>query len=128
MAGRELEEMARRKPGRLLYGNHPDWVLRDNRSFDGALVTTGAGGYLPNPWGLHDMHGNAAEWTRTTYRPYPYRTDDGRDNRGTQGRKVVRGGSWYDRPKRCASGFRLDYPAWQRVYNVGFRVVCEIEP
>jgi formylglycine-generating enzyme required for sulfatase activity len=37
----------------------------------------------------------------------------------------VRGGSWYDRAFRCTSSFRLSYPAWQAVYNVGFRVVCE---
>ena len=73
------------------------------------------------------MHGNAAEWTRTTYRPYPYEAEDGRDAPSEDGRKVVRGGSWYDRPKRCASAFRLSYPAWQGVYNVGFRVVCEVE-
>lgn len=41
------------------------------------------------------------------------------------GRKVVRGGSWYNRPHRARSGFRLSYPAWQGVYNVGFRVVSE---
>lgn len=127
MADRKLEEMARRVPGKFLYSDHPDWVLRDNRSFDSALVTANVGSYLPNAWGLHDMHGNAAEWTRTTYRPYPYHTDDGRDEPSEDGRKVVRGGSWYDRPKRCASSFRLDYPAWRKAYNVGFRVVCELE-
>jgi formylglycine-generating enzyme required for sulfatase activity len=37
---------------------------------------------------------------------------------------VVRGGSWYDRAKRATSSFRLAYPAWQGVYNVGFRVVA----
>lgn len=126
MADRKLEEMARRVPGKMLYSDNPDWVLRDNHSFDGALVTTNAGSYLPNSWGLYDMHGNAAEWTLTTYRPHPRRSDDGRDQPTVAGRKVVRGGSWYDRPKRCASGFRLDYPAWQRVYNVGFRVACEL--
>jgi formylglycine-generating enzyme required for sulfatase activity len=27
----------------------------------------------------------------------------------------------------CASAsFRLSYPAWQRVHNVGFRIVAEI--
>ena len=28
-------------------------------------------------------------------------------------------------PERCRSAFRLSFPAWQRVHNVGFRVVCE---
>jgi formylglycine-generating enzyme required for sulfatase activity len=71
------------------------------------------------------MHGNAAEWTRTTYRPYPYRNGDGRDRSDREGRKVVRGGSWRDEPNRATSSFRLSYWPWQRVYNVGFRVVCE---
>jgi formylglycine-generating enzyme required for sulfatase activity len=127
MADRKLEEMARRVPGKLIYSDNPDWVLRDNHSLDHALVTTNVGSYLPNPWGLFDMHGNAAEWTRTTYRSYPYRADDGRDDLTDTGKKVVRGGSWYDRPHRCASGFRLSYPPWRGVYNVGFRVACEVK-
>jgi formylglycine-generating enzyme required for sulfatase activity len=40
-------------------------------------------------------------------------------------RKAVRGGSFFDNPKHCRSDSRLDYPRWQRVFNVGFRVVCE---
>jgi formylglycine-generating enzyme required for sulfatase activity len=128
MADRKLEEMSRRVPGKFLYSHHPDWVLRDDRSFDHALVTANVGSYEPNPWGLHDMHGNVAEWTRSMYRPYPYAWGDGRDAMTTGGRRVARGGSWYDRPKRCASGFRLDYPEWQPVYNVGFRVVAELDP
>jgi len=79
----------------------------------------------PNPWGLVDMHGNVAEWTRTTYRPYPYTETDGRSNPTAKGRKVVRGGSWRDRPKRSTSSFRLAYEAHQPVVNVGFRVVIE---
>ena len=38
-------------------------------------------------------------------------------------RKVVRGGSWHDRAKRSTSSFRLSYESYQKVYNVGFRVV-----
>src|SRR5208283_1698905 len=34
-----------------------------------------------------------------------------------------RGGSFRDRPQRCRSGFRLDYPWWHKVHDVGFRVV-----
>jgi len=43
-------------------------------------------------------------------------------------RRVVRGGSWYDRPKRARSAFRLSYRAWARIYDVGFRVVCQGAP
>ncbi len=115
-----------------VYGGN---VLCDIRFNDGTVATADVGSYQPNPWGLYDMHGNACEWTRTTYRPYPYKADagkhasdrrDGRDYPTKAGRKVVRGGSWCDRPKRCRSAFRLSYPTWQRVHNVGFRVVCEM--
>jgi len=94
----------------------------DGRFDDGALVTVNVAGYAPNAWGLYDMHGNAAEWTRSSYRPYPFldnAPDAGRDDEPI----VVRGGSFHDRPSRCRSSFRLSYPAWQRIHNVGFRVV-----
>jgi formylglycine-generating enzyme required for sulfatase activity len=104
-----------------LYAIQPDWMLRVDAVFDGALVTTRAGSYLPNAWGLHDMHGNAGEWTRSGYKPYPYREES--ESAAQEGDKVVRGGSWYDRPHRCRSAFRWRYPGWQRVYNVGFRVI-----
>jgi formylglycine-generating enzyme required for sulfatase activity len=91
---------------------YDDWIPRDDRFNDGGFVTEPAGRYQPNPWGLHDLHGNAAEWTQTA--------------EGEQ--KIVRGGSWYDRPERCTASFRLSYPPWQKVFNVGFRVVCEPAP
>jgi len=108
-----------------VYGGN---ILCDVRFDDGKIETADVGSYRPNTWGLYDMHGNAAEWTRTTYKSYPYEDGDGRNEITESGRKVVRGGSWCDRPQRCRSAFRLSYPAWQRVHNVGFRVVCEIEP
>jgi formylglycine-generating enzyme required for sulfatase activity len=101
---------------------YDDWVPRDNRFNDGGLITTPVGSYRPNPWGLRDMHGNVFEWTRTTYHRYPYRPDD---TANTSARKVVRGGSWRDRPTRCRSAFRLAYRPYQIVYNVGFRVICD---
>ena len=96
-----------------------DWLPKDARFNDGALVSVDVGGYLPNAWGLHDMHGNVAEWTRSAYR------DEDRQG-GAPAKdapRVVRGGSWYDRPKRCRSAFRLAYRPYQPVYNVGFRVI-----
>jgi formylglycine-generating enzyme required for sulfatase activity len=99
--------------------------LSDARFDDRAVVTAPVGSYRPNAWGLYDLHGNAAEWTLSEYRPYPYREDDGRNAVGGNGRRVVRGGSFFDPARRSRSAARLDYPAWQRVFNVGFRVVGE---
>ena len=108
-------------------GDSPQWHPKDSRFHDGALVTAKVGSYRPNAWGLCDMHGNAAEWTRSSYRPYPYDPADGRDEPNLSEPKTVRGGSWYDRPKRARSAFRLSYAPWQGVYNVGFRVAMEID-
>ena len=106
----------------------PKWIPSIKAVNDGSVITATVGKYAPNAWGLSDMHGNAGEWTRSTYRPYPYNPADGRDAPAAEGRKVVRGGSFYDRPKRGTSSFRLDYPSWRGVYNVSFRVICDIQP
>ncbi len=104
---------------------HDDWIPRDDRFRDNGFVSEPGGRYRPNAWGLHDMHGNVAEWTRSLYRPYPYREDDGRNDPSAEGRRVTRGGSWRDRPKRARSAMRVPYRSYQCVYNVGFRVMCE---
>jgi formylglycine-generating enzyme required for sulfatase activity len=102
-----------------------DLVPRQKAVNDGQLVTADVGSFRPNAWGLADVHGNAWEWTRSAHRPYPYRADDGRNAPDAPGRRVVRGGSWRDLPKRSGSACRLSYPAWRRVFNVGFRVVVQ---
>ncbi|MGD0090846.1 MAG: SUMF1/EgtB/PvdO family nonheme iron enzyme [Planctomycetota bacterium] len=111
----------------LCRGDSPKWIPAVAGVNDGAAVTENVGKYQPNAWGLNDMHGNVAEWTRTEYRPYPYREDDGRNEKADT-MMAVRGGSFYDRPQRARSAFRLSYPAWQRIFNVGFRVTCEAAP
>ncbi len=104
---------------------YDDWIPKNALFNDGALLSVQPGKYRTNAWGLFDMHGNVSEWTRTTYKAYPYDARDGRETPAPTGRKVVRGGSWRDRPLRATSSFRLSYHPYQRVYNVGFRVVCE---
>jgi formylglycine-generating enzyme required for sulfatase activity len=103
---------------------YDDWIPKDARFDDGTLLTARPGTYRPNPWGLADMHGNVAEWTRTTYRP-SLAESIAAEAADAPGRKVVRGGSCRDRPYRCTSSFRLGYLPHQRVYNVGFRIVAK---
>jgi len=97
----------------------------ENGYSDGAQYLAAGGRYAPNAWGLYDMHGNAAEWCLSVYKPYPYKADDGRDDPRTEGMKVVRGGSWNDTMRYVTSASRWRYPAYQPVYNVGFRVVVD---
>ena len=102
----------------------PKWHPKDDRFDDHAMVTTSVGRYRANAWGLFDMHGNAAEWTQMAYQPSPLDERNGPLGEGTM---VVRGGSWYDRPHRARSSSRMHYERWQPVYNVGFRVMMELE-
>lgn len=111
---------------RLTIRDSPDWIPAISAFNDRAIVTAPVGRYGANAWGLHDMHGNAAEWTVSLHAPLPKRTDDGRLRNDASGEGVLRGGSYYDRPHRARSSFRLSYPQWQRVHNAGFRVVMEL--
>lgn len=106
---------------------YQDFLPKEPRYDDGARIISEVAKYQPNPWGLCDMHGNVAEWTLSAYQPYPYQAADGRNASGTSGKKVVRGGSWSDRPKRAGAAFRLAYESWQPVHNVGFRVIFPVE-
>jgi len=113
--------------GYMARGDSPQWHPRIDAVNDGAMVTTTVGHYQPNAWGLHDMIGNAAEWTRSAYQSYPYDAGDGRDDPSAPGAKVVRGGSWYDRPYRATASYRIHYQPWQRVFDVGFRIIVEVD-
>jgi len=104
------------------YSKYDDWIPKERRFADRALVTVAAGSYRPNAWGLRDMHGNVAEWTRSAYRPYPYDATDGRQHDTSTERRVVRGGSWRDCPGRCTASYRLGYQRYQPILNVGFWV------
>jgi formylglycine-generating enzyme required for sulfatase activity len=106
---------------------YEDFLPKDERFNDGCKIMTKVASYAPNAWGLYDMHGNASEWTRSNYKPYPYNDADGRNDLSAAEKKVVRGGSWFDRPKHAKSSFRIAYQPYQPVYNVGIRLVIEAQ-
>ncbi|MDO4587847.1 MAG: SUMF1/EgtB/PvdO family nonheme iron enzyme [Planctomycetia bacterium] len=107
------------------YPKNSVFPLRDDRFKDNWFVVDYVAQVQANAWGLYDMIGNVAEWTRSNYRPYPYNENDGRNDISSTERKTIRGGSWADRPKVSGSATRFGYQPWQKVHNVGFRVVIE---
>lgn len=120
-AGTQWKQAAYRNPN----SKADQWVPRIAEVDDGGFFTENpAGTWKANPWGLFDMHGNVAEWTLSRDLPYPYRADDGRnDPAPADSRRVVRGGSWYDRPRFATASYRYAYREYQPVHDVGFRVV-----
>ena len=104
-----------------------NYPLHEERFQDDWFNLNFVGRANANRWGLYDMHGNASEWTRSDYAPYPYVDGDGRNAGNPQTPKVARGGSYASRPRDGTSSYRLAYEPWQTVFDVGFRVVLECE-
>jgi len=106
-----------------------------NGAADGPSLRKAApvGSYPPNPWGIHDMHGNVFEWCRDWYHA---RLPGGPDpdlhsanataleNRTGSLSRVRRGGCWADEGWPCRSSFRLRFEPERKHDHIGFRVVC----
>ncbi|MBR2837996.1 MAG: formylglycine-generating enzyme family protein [Kiritimatiellae bacterium] len=104
----------------------------DNVNTNGTAV---CGSYLPNAWGIYDMHGNVSEWCLDIFE-YDITHHDGRvnvdpadpskdlDGNETFGYRVQRGGCYGDDPQWCRSAMRVRTGSNGRGLDIGFRVAC----
>jgi len=84
--------------------------------------------YPPNPWGLHDMHGNVWEWCSSVFsEEYAgLEFQDAGDDQDDLRERVVRGGSWHNVPGGLRSASRNKLRPNYHYLRVGFRIVREI--
>ena len=91
--------------------------------------TTPVGSFPPNPWGLYDMHGNVWQWCQDWLGDYPHK--DVVDPRGppTGVTRVMRGGSFSQKPEDCRSAKRNGgtLPGRGDAINIGLRLCFSLE-
>ena len=119
--------------------NHEDEPEQDCGVENGTAIV---GTYLPNDWGIYDMHGNVFEICLDLYEkdiavamdaegnPYNGRTNVNPSNPeytlsgSRSSSRVGRGGSWKTQATNSRPAARVSYTFDNRTNNYGFRLVC----
>ena len=116
--------------------NHPEIQLLPKTAGwdDGYGLHAPVGTFVPNPWGLFDVHGNVAEWCRDRWHPAAHEaastTPDGLipPHPTSTTRRAYRGGSFYDAPVHCRAARRWSANAdSDRLPNLGLRLARSID-
>ena len=89
---------------------------------------TTVGSYLPNAWGLYDMHGNVWEWCLDWEGDIRAGTDPEGDSASRSGwNRALRGGSWDHYANACMSSSRMGRSPRDGGYTIGFRIARTVK-
>lgn len=88
--------------------------------------TLPVGSFAPNPWGLHDMHGNVWEWCSDFNGIYQTNPQLNPKGPTTGLNRIVRGGSWSNFARNCRSAGRNDGDPEKGYASTGFRIVMSL--
>jgi len=103
----------------------PGWTYEVHNCTDGHAYTAPGGSFKPNAFGLHDMIGNAWEWTEDCWNnTYSGAPGDGSawTTEECSVVRVQRGGSWVNAPKFARSARRKGDDLTIRFSDYGFRL------
>lgn len=138
----EWEKAARGDSSRIYpWGNQFDGALlnycdkncsfsyRDMSYDDGFLSVAPVGSYIggKSVYEIYDMAGNVAEWVSSIYKPYPYDSNDGREDTKGNDIRVKRGGSWGSSAPFVRTTSRLSSKETSS-NAIGFRCARDAQP
>ena len=119
----------------LEFANISSFQLRTSLGGDNAISGTGVpdkfpflapvGQFLPNGFGIFDMHGNVEEWLGEAYDRNAYKAAvEGKVDKieSTSHQFIARGGNYSSAMHQCRSADRSSWYPYYRNYGLGFRL------
>ena len=114
------EDAAMDEVGRYMYNG--GLVSLQNCTTDNGTAKVGS--YLPNAWGLYDMHGNVWEWCLDWYKSYEAIAVSDPLGPTSGSFRVLRGGEWDGFAAYCRSAYQGANSPSSNGSAFGFRVLC----